>query len=76
MFKHQVSIDGVKFGFQRRRYNNKYTFTWVYAWDGTEWLGCGDPWPCVTVPHHDLQQLAAKVKAGQLPIISDSRNRL
>lgn len=75
MFQHQVQVEGVKFAFQRRRYG-KRTFTWVYVWDGNDWQGCGDPWPSVTVPRRDLEQLAAKVMAGQLPIISDSRNRL
>jgi hypothetical protein len=57
-------VDGVAFSFERRRYNGKTTFTWVYRWDHNSWFDAGDPWQSVIVPRKDLEQLAAQQPAA------------
>lgn len=65
MITGEISVKGVQFGFERRRYNGRKTFTWLYwrdeddAWQEYK----GDPWPSVTVPKRDLERIAADLKA-------------
>jgi hypothetical protein len=55
-------IDGRALAFTRRRYG-KTTYTWVFVWDGTQWVDLGDPWPVLSPKHSELKEaIARKVK--------------
>jgi hypothetical protein len=61
----EISIDGVRVLFERRRYGTGAStkfFTWLLYHDGQHWETYGDPWPSSVIPHVELAKAMADIK--------------
>jgi hypothetical protein len=51
-----ATFSGVPLHFVRRRYSN-CTFTWLWWWNGVEWIEEGTPWQSIVIPKRDLEKM-------------------
>lgn len=58
MLKPYTTVHGHEVFVERRRYPGT-TYTWAYIKLDGEYVGLGDPWPCINPPR---KQLAAAIK--------------
>lgn len=51
-----MTLNGMEFKFERRRYSGRMTYTWAYVKHNGEWLSLGDPWPGVQWKRSELEK--------------------